>query len=394
MQQRASHKKWAVNSGNSTRLHNMLGEVRPYVETRIEALDANPYLLCVENCTLDLQGGIRRRRHTPADLLTRCAPVSYDPEAGCPVFRAFLQRILPDPEEQMFLQRWLGYGLTGDISEQKLLLCHGEGRNGKSTLLKALVHVFGPGEYAVMLPFESILQNDKKRGSEASPDLARLPGARLVAATEPESNARLSSGMIKRMTGGEPITARDLNKGFFDFVPQFKMILLFNDKPTMPAQDEGTWRRIMMLDFKEMISDAEKDRHLDDKLAAEKNGILNWLLDGYRLWLERGVAPPPSVLAATQEYRDENDAIGRFLNETVTVMAGEYVTAKELMAALKKWCEDSGLRPISQRRLGDRMKQLGFAKDMGGKDKTYRYLNLKLLSPSPSGNSGYSREFL
>lgn len=385
------HRKWATASGNSARIKNMLVEALPYVDKPIEAMDASPYLFNTENYTLELGATVKTRRHRPQDLITRCAPVKYDQKATYPVFRAFLDRIVPEASEQAFLQRYLGSCLTGDISEQKLLLCHGDGRNGKSTLLETVMGVLGLGEYGMQLPFESLLQDDRKSGSQANPDIARLPGARFVTAVEPEQGARISTSMIKRFTGGEAITARDLNKGFFDFEPQFKLCLSFNPKPTVPAQDDGTWRRIMMLEFKESISDEEKDKHLKSKLREERSGILNWMLDGFRMWREDGLKEPDSVLAATAEYRDENDTIGRFINETLEVCVGSTVTAKDIMTAFKRWCMDAGIKPISQRRLGDRMAQLKMKKDMGGENKTVRYLDLAIASPDPlSGGSGPS----
>lgn len=371
------HKKWATASGNATRVKAMVGEAMPYLERDIDALDADPYLFNTESGTLDLRNGeVKLRRFRREDLITKIADTGYDERAVCPVFRAFLDTVLPNAQEQAFAQRYFGYALTGLISEQKLLLCWGGGRNGKSTLTLAIKELFG--DYASMLPFESLLQDDRRRGSEATPDLARLPGKRFVLASEPEQGARLSTSIMKRMTGGEPMVVRDLNKGFFEFDPQFKLVLTFNPKPSIPAQDDGTWRRLMMLHFGVQIPEDQQDKHLRRKLAAEAAGILNWLLDGYRMWAEQGVAPPESVKGATAEYRAENDPVGGFLLARTRKTMGVNMPAKELYDEFKKYCEANGIDPImSGTAFGRRMVDKGYEKMKVG---NMYYRNIELLA--------------
>ena len=164
-------------------------------------MDRDSALLTVLNGTVELLARTRLREHRREDLLTRLAPVLFDEGARAPVFEAFVERIVPDAEVRAFLQRWFGYCLTGDTSEQVVVMLWGAGSNGKSTLLFCLGHVFE--DLHEPLPFASFVKDDRRRGSEATPDLALLPGARLVTASEPETGARLSESMIKWMTGGE-----------------------------------------------------------------------------------------------------------------------------------------------------------------------------------------------
>ncbi len=204
---RKSLKDWARSSGNSARINAMVEVAAPYQEKEISDLDTHAYLFNVNNGTLDLSGEeIVLTRHERSHYITHLAEVDYDPDVPCRRFDDFLHTVMPDAPLQTFLQRYFGYCLTGDTSEQKLLLCHGGGGNGKSTLNNALRAVFG--DYATGVQFETLQQDDRKRGSDATPDIAELPGRRLVIASEPNGSVKMSTAVIKRLTGGEPIKAR------------------------------------------------------------------------------------------------------------------------------------------------------------------------------------------
>ena len=182
------------------------------------------------------------------------------------------------------------YCPTGVTTEQKLVFNYGEGGNGKSVFIDLIAKMMGP--YAVSLPFASLLRDDRKRGAEATPDLARLPGARLVRASEPEKGSRFAEATIKAITGGEEITVRHLNHGFFDFVPHFKLTLSGNHKPAIRGQDRGIWRRFLLVPWEVNVPDEQQDKDLPAKLWAERDGVLNWILDGVRIWLECGLVVP------------------------------------------------------------------------------------------------------
>jgi len=357
--------KWATGAGNSARLAAMRDEAAARLARRQEELDADPFVFNVANGTLELgqkdaEGGVavRLRGHDRRDLITRISPVAYDPEASAaPQWRAFLDYFLPDREVQTFLQRYFGYCLTGSIAEQCLVLLHGEGSNGKSTLVDLMAWLLG--DYAMLVPIQSLLMNDRKGGSEASPDLARLPGARLVRSSEPKQGATFDESLLKQLTSGEPIAVRHLNKGFFDFLPAFKLILSFNRRPTVRGDDDGIWRRLFMVPFERQIQRERTDKTFLAKLKAEGPAILNWVVDGYRLWRESGLVVPDAVRAATQDYRADSDRLGNFLTAACAVTGdpSDKVTAAEFYTAYAAWCKRNAVEPMSQNAVGRRLSE-------------------------------------
>lgn len=374
------HFVWAIASGNANKLRAMLDVVRSHVTKLPDELDTDNFLFNVANGTLDLNDplAIKLRNARPADLMTRQSPAKYDPKATCPKFEEFVQQIMPDVELRAFVQRWMGYCLTGDTSEQALALWHGGGRNGKSVLVGIMQFILG--EYAKIVNFASLMRDDKKSGSGASPDLARLRGARAAIASEPENQVQFSEGLIKSLTGGETVIARHLNKEFFEYIPKFKITGLFNNKPTVRGTDFGIWRRLKMTPFTVTISDEDVDLNLSAKLRAEAAGILNWMLEGYKQWRMMGLAPPDAVVAATEEYRAESDKIGEFLR-TATMATGDgtdRVEASVLFAAYHAWCKANGEYPLGQTPFGRRAGQT-YQKGRSSTNGHAVYLGVKLL---------------
>ena len=261
----------AIRSGNSGSIGGMLREVEPYLSVSTDDLDAVPMLLNVNNGTIDLRTG-ELRSHRREDRITRLAPVDFELGADCPVFLGFLDEIQPDRERQEFMQRFFGYCATADISEQVVLCLWGRGSNGKSTLMSVVGHILG--DYHMVLPVQSILHSNVGRGSEPSPELARLPGARLVTTAEPDAGARLSESTIKTVTGGEKLAVRHLRRDMFEFRPQFKTVISFNNFPRVRGQDEGTWRRLLVLPFEAVFNRDARDPHLVETLKEEARGIL------------------------------------------------------------------------------------------------------------------------
>jgi putative DNA primase/helicase len=266
------------------------------------------------------------------------------------LFRRFLDRILPDAEVQDWLQRWFGYCLTADYSENKLACLWGEGRNGKGVLTHLLQWLYG--DYAAVLQFASLLADERRRGSEASPDLAQLPGMRAVFGSEPKKGAKLDDGMVKQITGGDDLKVRHLNRDFFDLHPTFKLTLSFNNKPQIRDDSHGMWSRVMLVPFTVIIPEAEIDRALLAKLQREGPGILNWCLDGFRRWRDIGLTAPQAILAATAEYRSESDRIGQFLDAATVPHENGEIPATHLYACYEGWCKAMEHRPVSQTLFG------------------------------------------
>lgn len=375
-----AHRKWASASGNSAKLSAMVKEAQPHLQRWPEEMDGDAFLFNCMNGTLRLTkpgpdgDGVALLPHDRAHLVTRCAPVAYDPQAQCPTFRRFLNRILPDLGLQVFLQRWFGYCLTGDTGEQVLCMFYGRGANGKSTLLEAMAFILG--DYASTIPFASLLQDDRRRGADATPDLARLVGRRMVTAGEADIGAKFSEASIKLMTGQDKMTVRHLYRGFFDLLPNYKIILAFNSKPAIRGQDEGIWRRIILVHFDQFISKAEKDDRLKFKLQAEAPGILNWMLDGYRLWAEGGLSIPATALEAAAEYRRENDPLGDFLDVAVRPRAGARTSATPLYNNYCAWAKQNAREPISQTLFGKIMSERGYQKS---KSSIAQYVDLDMI---------------
>ncbi|MEL6374600.1 MAG: phage/plasmid primase, P4 family, partial [Pseudomonadota bacterium] len=304
----ADVKDFALQSGNRGRADSMLATAAPYLRRRHDEFDVDPWSINVANGTLRMQGD-RIGLYPPqrSDRATKCATVRYDPEAGCPRWQTFIAEIFPgQPEIQVMVQRWLGYCLTGSIAEQRCVVFEGQGSNGKSVLMNVVAAMLG--DYATTTPVETFLHNDRKSGSGPSPDIARLAGARMVRTSEPEPGSRLSESTIKQFTGGELMVARKLHRDFFEFRPRAKLTMSVNVRPVIVGKDHGIKRRILVVPFgrifsKDEIAEAAAKRGgvaLEDALLEEASGILNWMLDGLRLWREDGLAVPTAVTTATE----------------------------------------------------------------------------------------------
>jgi len=356
--------------GRSSEAVNKLGALSkrgaPYLAVSIGELDSDKFKINVNNGTLVVRKSededyIQFRPHDPADLITKLAPVDFDPEAACPAYDAFLARIQPEARMREFLQQWFGLSLTGDVGEQKLVYFYGKGGNGKSVLVDAVSFV--AGDYGKTLPIETFLDNGKPRnGSQATPDLAILPGVRMLRTSEAEKNSKLAEAMVKLITGGEEMSARDLNRPLFWFYPQFKMTMSGNYRPTISGTDEGIWRRVRLVPFNVTIPKEERDPHLIDKLRVEASGILNRLLDGLRIWLDKGLQEPEDVLKATAEYRSASDPLGRFLAACVASSPGDRVQSSELYKLYAAWCVSAGETAWKQRGFSLAMDERGFTR--------------------------------
>ena len=354
--------KWAMQSEGGQRLREMIGQARTEAGIAIapDALDRDPWILTVANGAIDLRTG-QLQPARRADLNTKLAPVTFDPSASCPTWLAFLDRIMGHKRDVIaFLQRAVGYALTGDASEHCLFLLYGNGRNGKTTFVETIAALLG--DYAQTTPSETLLV---KREGGVPNDLARLAGARLVSASESEEGKRLSEALIKQLTGGDTISARFLHAEFFDFVPVFKLFFRTNHKPLIRGTDEGIWSRIRLVEFAEQITDAERDAGLPRRILAELPGILNWALAGCLAWQRDGLGYPADVRAATGAYRAEMDMIGAFLEECCVVGFQRHVLSKDLYNRYTRWSEENGERPIAQRALGLRLVERGFVNEKG-----------------------------
>lgn len=345
--------------------------------------EATAWLLNCRNGTVDLRTG-RLMPHDPSRRITKLAPVDYDPAAQCPTFLAFLERIMGGSGELVtFLQRAIGYSLTGDTSEQVLFVPWGAGANGKSTLLEAVAGVMG--DYATRTPPETFMV---KRGEGVPNDVARLRGARFVAAVESEEGQRLAESLVKQMTGGDMLTARFLHAEFFSFKPALKLWLATNHKPVIRGTDNAIWRRIRLIPFTVTIPESERDKRLAAKLHDEAAGILAWAVRGCLEWQRDGLTTPAAVLEATEEYRGEMDVLGAFLSDCCVIHRKASATAKALYDAYEAWCEETGERnPLSQRAFGMRLSERGYQRERSNGKHIWRGVGLRSSDPSDPSDS-------
>lgn len=360
--------KWQKTSENAGRIAAMITLAQSEAElvVHVADLDQHPKLLNCRNGTLDLQT-FELRPHRRKDLLTQKIPVSYDPTAECPEWLKFLGRVLGGSDEVMrFVQRAVGYSLTGEMTAQCFFLLYGGGQNGKSTFLNTLREMFG--DYGYPAAFHTFLH---QQHGEMRNDLAALRGKRFVTAIEAESGERLSESVIKSITGGDPITARYLHREYFSYIPQCKIWMGVNDKPTIRSTGRGIWRRLHPIAFTVEIPDTEVDQELPEKLRREWPGILRWALEGCRQWRAAKLAPPLEVQKAKAEYREEMDVLGPFISECCEVGPDYKITAAAIYQKYKSHCDRNGEKPWAQRTFGLALKQRGFKPDKDGDGTRY-----------------------
>jgi putative DNA primase/helicase len=362
-------RKWGRDSEMSARLSPMNKRAKGMLEVPMKAFDADPLMINVANGTLVVRRPeacppdeplIVLKAHDAADMITKISPVTYDPSATCPKFDGYLLQVQPNERQRRFIMQWHGLSLTGDVSEQRMVVYWGRGRNGKGVLMETCAYV--AGDYADSVPVETFLANPiQKSGSAATPDLAKLPGVRYLRTGEPEKGSKLGEALIKRVTGGDPIDARDLNKGFFTFFPQFKLTIACNYKPKIGGSDEGIWGRMTLVPWLAFIPPEQRDRQLGAKLRDEASGILNRLLDGLRDWLEHGLVLGEEIEAATAAYRRDSDDVGRFLEDCVVMADTDTKTAvTEMHATYIAWARVNGGPAYSVKSLSVALTDRGF----------------------------------
>ena len=302
-----------------------------------DGLDADPFLLNCPNGVLDLRTG-QLGPHDPRLLLTKMTGASYKPDAAGPVFSRFLERVQPDPGMRSYLGRLLGHSLEGRVISHILPIFHGDGGNGKGTLIN---HAVLPalGDYADAADADLLTA----RSFDAHPTgVADLCGLRLAVLHETDAGRRLAEGTVKRLTGGDRLKARRMREDFWSFDPSHTFVMLTNHKPIVTGTDEGIWRRLRLVPWDEVIPEAERDEELPDKLALEREAVLAWLVAGYLDWRANGLADPEAVEKATRKFRDESDVLGRFLRECCLLGPAFHVGSSELFSAWSKWCADQG----------------------------------------------------
>lgn len=332
-----------------------LAETELPIAAEAKVFDSNPWLLSAENGTVDLRTG-ELRQHDPADLLTKCATVRFDAAATAPRFEQFLEEIFAGDRELIaFVQRAVGYSLTGETREQCLFFLHGSGQNGKGALIRTLEALLG--DHFQKSDFSTFLE---RRNDGIRNDIANLAGARLVAAEEAADGKAFAEGLVKNLTGQDTQRVRFLYQEEFQFRPQFKIWLAANHKPRIRGRDFAIWRRIHLIPFPVQV---RPDHSLEPILqGSELPGILNWAIAGCLDWQRQGLQVPTSVRAATEAYRAEQDILGEFLAERCILDDEARETGGALYAGYQKWATDHGLRER------ERLNATAFGRELGNRN--------------------------
>ena len=357
-------------------------------------LDANPLLLGVANGVVDLRSGLLLANE-PSMLITRYCAADFVEGASCPRWLAFLDQVfLGDRATIAAAQRLLGYTLTGLNTEEVLVISYGHGSNGKSVFSNTVLRIMGG--YGMTAP-SSLLTARRADDSGPRNDLAALAGARLVSINELQAGDRLDEQVVKMLAGREPIAARFLFREFFEYVPQFTPWMRTNHKPIVTGEDDGIWRRLVLLPFLRNFKDGEKDPNLEQKLLAERDGILQWMLEGARLYLKDGLQLSPLMQREVAAYRKDSDVVGEFLAEKATIDANSKALQADVYRSYKYWCEENGLRLPSKKSFTQRLAERGFTEAKSGADRYYTGLTIHslfrtVMSPEPQvGVDGMDR---
>ncbi|WP_197387975.1 phage/plasmid primase, P4 family [Ralstonia pseudosolanacearum] len=318
--------------------------------------DADPWLLNTPGGVVDLRTG-RQRPHDRDDRMTKITTAT--PGGDCPTWRQFLAEVTGgDAELQAYLQRMAGYALTGSTQEHALFFLYGTGANGKSVFLNTLSTILG--DYAANAAMDTFMET---RTDRHPTDMAGLRGARFVAAIETEQGRRWAESKVKNLTGGDKISARFMRQDFFEFFPQFKLFVAGNHKPAIRNIDEAMKRRLHLIPFTITVPPERRDKHLQQKLLAERDGILAWAVQGCLDWQRLGrLQPPQQVLDATEEYFEAEDALGRWLDERCVREANAKSLTAELFNDWKQWAEAAGEFAGSQKRFADLLLTRGVEK--------------------------------
>jgi len=344
--------------------------------------DADIWLINTPGGVVDLRTG-RMRPHDRADRMTKIASATLVPGSSCPTWLRFLDQVTGgDAELQSYLQRMFGYCLTGATSEHALFFLYGTGANGKSVFVNTLFTLLG--DYAANAPMDTFMET---RGDRHPTDLAGLRGSRFVGATETEQGRRWNESKIKEITGGDRVSARFMRQDFFTYVPQFKLVIAGNHKPAIRNIDEAMRRRLHLIPFTITVPPEKRDKQLQTKLLAEANGIFSWGVEGCLAWQREGLQQPQSVLNATDEYFEDEDAIGQWMGERCYVEPAARSLTADLFADWREWAEKHGEFVGSIKRFSETLVSRRFARWRNPKGA----MGFQGISLQPKEYPGYAR---
>jgi P4 family phage/plasmid primase-like protien len=358
-------------NGKTIREIERLARSDPRLAIGADVWDADPWLLNTPGGVIDLKTG-ETRPHDPSLYLTKMTSVAPEKKVS-PHWLAFLEKTTGGEKTYTrYLQKLCGYALTGDISEQKVFFPFGEGQNGKSVLWNTVADIMA--DYARTAAIETFASS---RSDRHPTELAYLRGARLVIAMETEPGRRWREGVIKRLTGGDKVAARFMHKDFFEYRPQFTLVIFGNHKPKFSSVDKSIRRRFRLLPFTMVIADEEVNKHLPEQLVCEWGGILQWMIEGCVAWREEGLGEPQVVKGSSDAYFEDEDVVGDWLAERCEVDPAGRQTVKDLFADWKAWAIDANEEVGSKRAFGDALEKHGYKRDRTNKARWIVGLRLR-----------------
>ena len=378
---------YARSAAAATRINAFLSLVKAQLGVVPDELDVDPMLLNTPAGTIDLTTG-EIKAHNREDRITKMTKATFeDINAACPQWNTFLNEVLDDNAELVdFMQRAVGYALTGEIRENVIFILQGDGANGKSTLVEAVVHTLG--DYAKSAAPDLLLQ---KRNESHPTGVADLMGARFVSSVEVDDGRKLNEAQVKRLTGRDTVKARFMKQDFFDFIPSHKLFMAVNHKPEVHGTDTGIWRRIRLIPFEVEIPEERQDQKLLDKLTEEASGILAWAVRGCVRWQQSGLGLPAAIKDASQAYQQESDVLGRFFEDCCIQKELCEVQTSKLYEAYDAWCQNSGERAHAANKFGQLVKkrnQFGKIKKRINGKSVWVWQGIGLLYDGSVPNSG------
>lgn len=369
------YRKWIGKSRSNNVKKALERELEHRLAVASDVFDKKTMLLNTQNGTLDLQY-CELKPHNMNDFVTKTATANYDTGATCPQWLAFLDTVFDGDKDTIeTVQRAVGYSLTGSTKEQCMFICIGKGRNGKSTFLEVLRDVLG--DYALNIQPETLMV--KKQNNGASNDIARLRGTRFVTTVETADGCRLNESLIKQLTGGDRMTARFLYGEYFEFDPEFKIWMATNSKPIIRGTDDGIWRRIRVIPFNVQIPEDKVDKDLKEKLLKESAGILVWMVEGLKMWLnDGGLKESPAIQAAVNDYRTEMDVLEMFIDDYAERDISAKTSSSDLYRAYKLWAMETGNYTMTNTKFGIEMsKKFERQRETRG----FCYIGIKIKEP-------------
>jgi putative DNA primase/helicase len=363
-----------VASERSIRAVECIAAADPAIAVRVADLDAHLFLLNTRSGIVDLKTG-ELLPHNPARMLTQMTTASLG--SSCPRWLRFLDEVTNGEADLVaYLARLCGYCLTGSTEEHVFAFFHGSGANGKSVFLQAVSQVLG--SYAATAPLGTFMASR----SDAHPtDLAGLVGKRLVTVTETEAGRAWAETRIKTITGGDPLRARFMGRDFFEFLPTFKLAVAGNHRPRLTGVGEAMRRRMHLIPFTVTIAPERRNKRLLEDLLEERDGILAWMIAGHADWRAKNLAPPAAVLQSAEEYFDDEDVVGQWIDACCVQGPTYRATSGDLYRSWKQWADAAGSEPGSQKSLGDSLRERGFISGKAGRECGWIGLAVRRSAP-------------